>query len=226
MSVLKTIFRLLTFKITREELLELNHKHLFVGIAGTWIVGMGRYWDDPGAKLLQHIGLGSVIYIFLLAFIIWVIIKPYYVEKWSYFTILTFISLTSFPAIFYAIPVEMFLNMDFSATVNAWFLLIVASWRLCLLYSFLRKFTKLGHGYIVVATLLPICVIIVTLTILNLERAVFDIMGGIRENSSKDKAYGVLVFLTVLSSLAVIPLFIGYIFAVLNRWELSKQNKK
>jgi hypothetical protein len=24
---------------------------------------MGRYWDDPGAKLLQKLGLGSVMFI-------------------------------------------------------------------------------------------------------------------------------------------------------------------
>ena len=98
--------KLLTFRLTTAEMLNFNKSHFITGLIGTWIVGIGRYWDDPGAKLLQHLGLGSVIYIFVLALFIWLILLPFKVEGWKYFIVLTFISLTSFPAIFYAIPVE------------------------------------------------------------------------------------------------------------------------
>ena len=223
MSNFKYIVRLLSFKSTREELLQLNRKHLFIGIMGTWLVGMGRYWDDPEAHLLQHLGLGSVIYIFGLSLFIWLVIKPYWVEQWTYFTVLTFVSLTSFPAAFYAIPVEQFFSMSTAATINAWFLALVAAWRLALLYYFLRKFTQLGHGYTLVGTLLPVCIIIVALTMLNLERAVLNIMGGIRENSSQDAAYSVLVFLTGLSVVAAVPLVIGYGVAIYKRWKVVKK---
>lgn len=54
---------------------------------------------------------------------------------------------------------------------------------------------------------------------LNLERAVFNIMGGIREESSADTAYRVLVFLTAVSSLAAGPLLIGYAVAIYKRWK-------
>ena len=108
MNILPTIKRLLTFKLTRAEMLQFNKKHFIAGLIGTWIVGMGRYWDDGGASLLQHVGLGSVIYIFVLAAFIWLIVKPFRVDNWNYFTVVTFIALTSFPAIFYAIPVERF----------------------------------------------------------------------------------------------------------------------
>ncbi|MEI9911696.1 MAG: hypothetical protein WDO71_19805 [Bacteroidota bacterium] len=108
MSITKTIIRLLTFQIERDEMLAFNHRHFIAGLIGTWLVGIGRYWDDPGAKLLQHLGLGSVIYIFCLAAFIWLIILPFKVEKWSYFRVLTFVGLTSFPALLYAIPVERF----------------------------------------------------------------------------------------------------------------------
>ena len=52
MGVINYIFRLLTFKLTREEMLNFNSRHLIAGIIGTWLVGMGRYWDDPKASLL------------------------------------------------------------------------------------------------------------------------------------------------------------------------------
>jgi len=177
MNIAQTIVRLLTFKITREEILQLNINYFIIGLFGTWVVGMGRYWDDKGASLLQHLGFGSVIYIFILAGFIWLILKPFFIDNWNYFTVLTFISLTSFPAILYAIPVERFFSIEIANTTNVWFLLIVAVWRLGLLYYFLKHFTKLGTGDILTVTLMPICLIISVLTVLNLHRVVFNIMG-------------------------------------------------
>jgi hypothetical protein len=210
MNPLNTVVKLLSFKLTREEMLSFNKSHLVVGILGTWIVGMGRYWDDSRASLLQHLGLGSVIYIFVLALFIWLIVKPYRVESWNYFTVLTFIGLTSFPAIFYAIPVEKFVSIKTANTVNVWFLAVVAAWRLALLYFFLKRFTGLKAGSILTITLMPICLIITTLTILNLHRVVFNIMGGIRNPTPHDGAYGVLIFLTGISAILTLPLLISY----------------
>ena len=214
-----TVFRLLTFRTTRDELNRLDLGHLTVGLVGTWLVGMGRYWDDPGAKIIQTLGLGSIIYVFCLAAIIWLIVKPFFVEEWGYFTVLTFVTLTSFPGIIYAVPVERFLDIDTAASVNVWFLAVVALWRLALLYFFLIRFTRLHFLYIVIATLMPVCLIIVTLTYLNMERAVFEIMGGIREKTSNDMAYAILNLLSVLSVLLAGPLLLSYAVAVFKRWE-------
>ncbi|HWN11147.1 MAG TPA: hypothetical protein VNO50_18050 [Pyrinomonadaceae bacterium] len=71
-----TAIRLLTFRLTREEFLHFNYRHLAFGIACTWLVGIGRWWDDPGAHLLQHLGIGSIVYIFLLALLLWLIVWP------------------------------------------------------------------------------------------------------------------------------------------------------
>jgi len=210
MNTLKTITRLLTFQLTRDEMLQFNYKHFIAGLIGTWIVGMGRYWDKPQASLVQHLGLGSVIYIFILSYFIWVIVLPFRVEKWNPLTVLTFISLTSFPAIIYAIPVEKYFSIDIANTTNAWFLLIVAAWRFSLLIFFLSRYTRLGHTYIATATLLPVCLIINVLTALNLDRVVFDSMCGIVNPSSHDNAYVVLVVLSVISLILLIPLLIVY----------------
>ncbi|MDR6783919.1 hypothetical protein ABIE26_002692 [Pedobacter africanus] len=210
MNLFKTIIRLLSFKLTREEMLNFNKTHFIAGLIGTWIVGMGRYWDDGGASLLQHLGLGSVIYIFVLAAFIWVILIPFRVKNWSYFTVLTFISLTSFPAIFYAIPVERFFSMPSANAMNVWFLAIVATWRLSLLYYFLKHFTRLSIGNILTVTLMPICLIISTLTVLNLHRVVFAIMGGVRNPSPHDASYMILMLLTGLSMILTVPLLIAY----------------
>jgi hypothetical protein len=210
MNVAKTIFRLLTFRLTKDEMLQFSRNHFVAGLIGTWIVGMGRYWDDKNASLLQHLGLGSVMYIFLLAFFIWLILKPFLIDRWAYFTVLTFISLTSFPAVFYAIPVERFFSLETANSMNVWFLAVVAAWRLALLYYFLKRFTRLSGGNIVALTLLPVCLIITTLTILNLHRVVFEMMGGFSSHTPHDSAYSVLMLLTFASAVLTIPLLIIY----------------
>ena len=118
-----------------------------------------------------------------------------------------------------AIPVERFMSIDAAASVNVWFLAVVAMWRLALLYFFLLRFTRLPFVYIVIATLMPVCLIIVTLTYLNLERAVFQIMGGIRERTSNDAAYAILNLLSVLSVLLAGPLLLSYAVAIIKRWK-------
>ena len=222
-SLFNTIIKLLIFRLKRDEMLTFSRKHFITGLIGTWLVGIGRYWDDPDASVLQHAGFGSVIYIFILSLFIWLIVLPFKPEKWTYFHVLTFISLTSFPAALYAIPVERFYSLDTANTINVWFLAVVALWRLLLLGYFIRTFTRLHPGYVFTITLLPICVIITSLTILNLERAVFDIMGGRRNATPHDQAYGVLVSLTFISVILLLPLLITYIVGIVSR---KKELKK
>lgn len=226
MSVTSTILKLLSFRLDKEDMLSFNNKHLAIGVLGTWIVGMGRYWDDPGAKLLQHLGMGSVIYIFCLALFIWMILLPFKPKGWSYRVVLTFISLTSFPAILYAIPVERFFSMSVASTMNVWFLAVVALWRLSLLFYFLRVFTRLFWMDIMTTALLPMCAIVTALALLNLERAVFNIMGGLRDSTANDDAYAVLLVITLFSEILVIPLLLIYISAILRQRRLRKRKQK
>ena len=66
-NIFRTAARLLTFRLTQKEFLELGGMHLVFGLVCAWLVGMGWYWDDPGAHLLQRLGVGSVIYVFALS---------------------------------------------------------------------------------------------------------------------------------------------------------------
>lgn len=207
-------------------MLKFGKPHFIAGLLGTWIVGMGRYWDDSGAKLLQHLGLGSVIYIFALALLIWLIVMPFKIEKWTYFTVVTFIGLTSFPAVFYAIPVERFLTIETANAVNVWFLAAVALWRLALLFFFLKRFTRLGNGNILTVTLMPICLIISVLTALNLHRVVFNIMGGMRNPTPHDSSYYVLMLLTGASAILIVPLLIGYGVGIYHRRKSYSQTEQ
>lgn len=65
------------------------------------------------------------------------------------------------------------------------------------------------------------------LSALNLERAVFDIMGGIRSSgTSHDTAYGILLALTLLSWLAIGPLLVGYGLLVFIKWKERRRERR
>ena len=213
-GVVTTAIRLLTFRAGREELAALGYRHLLVGLVCAWIVGMGRYWDNPRVGLLQHLGFGSVVYVFILSLFLWLIVWPLRPQHWSYLRVAAFVSLVSPPAILYALPVEKFYPLESANGINVLFLGIVAIWRVALLVFFLRRLGELNSFSIVVATLLPLTLIIVTLTMLNLERAVFDFMGGVREGTASDASYGFLFMLSFFSLLLFIPIVICYIVLV------------
>lgn len=185
----------------------------------TWLCGVGRYWDNPKADLWQHLGLGSVTYIFVLAFILWLLIMPLKPNNWTYKNILLFVSLTSPPAILYAIPVERFSSLETAQTLNVWFLAIVATWRVALLYRFLTKVARLSGLNVLVATLLPLTLIVSALTALNLEHVVFEIMAGLQESarSQNDDAYSILVLITVFSVVTSPLLLITYLVQIYRR---------
>jgi hypothetical protein len=191
------------------------------------LAGVGRYWDNPRAELWQYLGLGSVAYIFVLAFILWVLIKPLKPENWSYRSVLTFVGMTSPPALFYAIPVERYFSLSTAQTMNVWFLLIVASWRVILLVLYLKRSAKLSAGAIIIAALLPLTIIVSILTALNLEHVVFRIMAGLMEDerSANDAAYTVLWLITTLSVMASPLLVISYLVMIYQKWRGSASSE-
>ncbi|WOO43718.1 hypothetical protein [Rubellicoccus peritrichatus] len=221
--MIQFIFRYLTFQSTTEELNQLDRKHLIVGLIGVWIVGIGRYWDHPSASVAQYLGLGSVIYVFCLALVFWIIIKPLRVPQCTYINLLSLICLTSFPAILYAIPVERFTSISTAISLNVWFLAIVALWRVSLMFVYVRRAYQVSYWLCILILLLPIMGIVASLLILNLEQAVFEIMGGLRESepeqTSNDGAYAVVFLLAALSYMGFIPILICYLITMVFRWQ-------
>ena len=208
-KILSDELRLLTFRRFKPDSSILN-LYLAFGIGFTWLCGIGRYWDNPKADLWQYLGLGSVAYIFVLALILWLIILPLKPKNWSYINVLLFVSLTAPPAILYAIPVEQFMTLEGAQRANVWFLAIVALWRVALLLNYLYRVAELSGVKVIVATLLPLVLIVTLLTVLNLEHVVFKIMAGLEdhERSANDSAYAILVLITTFSVMAS-PLLLG-----------------
>jgi ribosomal protein L40E len=226
-STAATMFRLLAFRATRDELHRFSRHHLLLGLCMTWIVGVARWWEDPRASLWQQLGVGSVVYVFILALFLWLILWLMRPEHWSYFNILTFLSLTSLPGILYAIPVRHGLDLVTAQIIRLWFLAVVAGWRVALLCFYLGRSAGMSAGRIFVGTFFPLTFIVLGLSALNLEKVVFDFMGGIHpeDRSVNDSAYGVMFLISVLSFYSVIPLFICYVVLSVQAWTAKLRPK-
>jgi len=122
------------------------------------------------------------------------------------------VSLTSLPAVLYAIPVERFLAPGDARAANAWFLGAVAAWRVALLVTFLHGAGGIRGLSLAVATLYPLVFVVAVLAFLNLEHAAFDFMSGtVRNTTPYDGAYHVVLILTGGSCYAFVPLSIIYL---------------
>lgn len=203
-------FRLLTFRSPSDRVIENRRAYLALGLVCTWIAGIGRYWDNPRAHVIQFLGLGSVAYVFCLALLIWLLAWPLRPQRWSYRNVLLFITMTSPPAWLYAIPVERFMDLSEASRINAWFLAFVALWRVSLFVGYLKR-SGLTEVATMILGLLPLALIVVALTALNLEHAVFELMGGFRQGTSSDGAFLVVILLSYLSILCAPFLLLGYL---------------
>jgi hypothetical protein len=222
-TILADEFRFLTFRRLSPAIHTHWRAYLAFGLFFTWLAGVGRYWDNPRAELWQHLGLGSIVYVFVLA----LMLAPLRPRNWTYQTVLLFVTLTAPPAVLYAIPVEKFVSPDAARTLNAWFLAIVAAWRVGLYTVFLRRVAALAPIAVFVATLLPLVIIVVALAVLNLEHVVFDLMGGMRDESRSpnDAAYSVVIILSFFSIYSAPFLLIGYVALIFAARHTAKEAK-
>lgn len=185
----------------------------------SWVVGLGRYWDHPSAHAWQYLGLGSVIYIFVLSLLLFVMVWPLRPLTWSYKNVFVFVGMTSLPAVLYAIPVERFMELKTAQTVNGLFLAVIALWRVAIFMWFLNKIARLNDWRTIIGTLMPLTLIVFALTFLNLEHAVFNIMEGVRESNQTpyDGAYHTVLLLSVASLVSFPLLLIFYVCAIFRR---------
>lgn len=114
LGVGRAAFCLLTFRLSLEDFLRLDNRHLYFGLLATWLAGIGRYWDHPNAHILQYAGLGSLCYVVVLSLFLFGLVATLKPDNWHYKRVLTFVTLTSPPALLYAIPVERFMTLEAS----------------------------------------------------------------------------------------------------------------
>ena len=226
---MKTLFtaplRVMALRLTVDEFNSWGTKHLLYGVILAWIAGIGRYWDNPRAALWQHLGLGSVAYVFALGAFLFLLLWPLRPDNWNFPRLVTMLAFTSPLAFLYALPVERWIGPDDARTLNGWFLFIVALWRVIIYGVFLGHVARLSPLSWFVALFLPLASIVAALASLNLEHAVFEFMAGLREreHTSADGAYALVIALAYLSVLASPFLLLLYLCAIFNAWRTHKQ---
>jgi hypothetical protein len=195
--MLRALFRLFSLRFSRADLESLDGRHLAFGLVLTGLAGAGRYWDHPEPEPLQRLGVGSLAYVFALSALLWAVARPLASPALRYPHLLTVVTLTAPLAFLYAVPVERFLTLDAARSANVLFLALVASWRVAIYTLYLRRWAGLRGLSQLVATALPLCLIVAALAALNLEKAVFEIMAGLHHpGTANDDAYVVLLLLT------------------------------
>lgn len=208
-EVLRTAGRLLVFQPVAPDLRRIGPFYLVIGLLLAWLAGIGRDWNNPQASLLQHLGLGSVVYVVLLAFFLWALLQPLRPRNWTYVTVLVFVALTSPPAFLYAIPVERFLSAEAAQQARSLFLILVSAWRMALLVFFLHGAAGFRRYELVVATLFLPTLIVSFLSLSDQLLSVITIMGRHRPFWGNNL---VLETVTAVSSTLFLVLLASYIF--------------
>ena len=212
-STVRTALRVLSFRATQSDLVHLDYRHLAFGLVSTWVVGMGRYWDAPQASFSQHVGIGSLIYATALALLVWLVGRPLAGPDWSYRRLLTFITLTSPPALLYAIPLEHLVDSATAQSLNLGFLGLVAAWRVALLVFYLSRLGAFRWYSVGLLTLLPLTSIVAFVTVSNLQHVVLTKMAGLQGtfDPSTLRFEEWIDWLGLLSYAALAPLLVAYL---------------
>ena len=217
--------RVLTGRLRTPQEHPFTQRDLVLGLICAWLAGVGRYWDHPFATPLQRAGAGSVIYVFALALLVWLLGLPLRIKQWSYLDLLAYISLTSPLAFLYALPVERWVEMRQAREINWWFLVVVATWRVVLYALYLLRRAGLPGGRTFIMLLLPLTAILFALAQLNLDHVIFNIMAGVDDRgTAAEHVYGLIWMLSMLSTLLFPFLVIGYVVCIFNAQKVSSDS--
>ncbi len=228
-SAIKVPLRVLFLRSTNDDYRSFNYLHLAVGLVCTWLVGMGRHWDNPRVDLPLSLGVGSLAYVFVLALLLFTVGLPFRDKEWTYRRVLTMVVLSAPPAVLYAVPVERWMDFETARSMNLWFLAIVAAWRMLIWGRFVFLMLPAQFNWITCLSvvLMPVSVIAVTLIVLNLEKAVVDFMAGLLpppEGTTADEAYQWLIIGGVLSLYVLPVVAIAYIASWVIRWKKARNS--
>lgn len=205
-SVLSDFARFIVFKPLRGNVGADWRIYLAVGLVITWIVGVGRSWDDPEATIFDLSGIGSILYVFGLGLVIWLIGAPLRPERWTYRNVVLMVTMTALPGLIYAFPIERFVAAADARAVNMSFLAIVATWRMALFATFLVRVARLSPGATAVVTFLPPVLIIAPISAFGVLGVVLSSMGGVRDEAQQ--AQNELIGFAAMTSWMLLPLLL------------------
>lgn len=212
----QSIIRILTFRARIGDIEDDLVPLLLVGILLTWVVGIGRWWDDPREiPPLARMGLGSVAYVFVLSGLLWLISYPLARERVSYLDFAAFIAATSLPGIVYALPIEAISPNSTASAYNITALIFVSAYRVSLLIWFLSKILKMSVFRAIVTTFFPISLITGVISLADLGDQIINMMGGFRNNVPQSAAREVVLAIGYISFVLAPLLLIIYVAMII-----------
>jgi hypothetical protein len=217
-TVLTDFWRFLWFKPLKGDVARHWRVYLTVGLGITWLVGVGRTWDNPFAPLWLRSGLPSVAYAIALAGFIWVVVAALRPGRWTYRNVLLMTTMTAAPGLIYAIPVEKFLDDGAARATNFVFLAVVAIWRMALYFYFLLGAAKLPRLAATVAALLPPTLILALVSAYGVLEIVVGNMSGAELPPGQSIIASVLFFLSAACWLALPVLLLAWVMLSIRRW--------
>ena len=140
-------------------------------------------------------------YVFVFAFLLWLVLWPLKPANWQYRNVLIFVALTAPPAFLYVLPGR-FLPADAIPQAKVLLLAFVAVWRVALLGRYLWGPAGLRGGRLFVAICFPLALLVTALVVLNLDHVIFDLMGG-GLKSPNDEAYSILLLIDFVALIAM-----------------------
>jgi hypothetical protein len=154
-----------------------------------------------------------------MAALLYLILAPLRPANWSYRNVLIFVGMTAPPAILYATPIQWFLPFEAARQINITFLVIVAIWRVALLFQYLMRSAQLGLAGSLIGGLLPLSLVVVILAMLNLQHVTFDLMSGVKTlgTTGMEATYSMILALTVLSFVIFPFSLLGYFYVIYRR---------
>jgi hypothetical protein len=221
--VLSDFVRFVLFKPLKGDVPRHWLPYLTIGLFITWIVGIGRTWDNSYEPLWLRSGLPSVAYAVVLAGFIWVVVAALRPGRWTYRNVLLMVTMTAAPGLIYAIPVEQFLDHGTARATNLIFLAIVAAWRMALYFHFLRSAAKLPPVAATVAALLPPTLILAVVSAYGALEIVAGGMGGTELPPGESIAASVLFFIAASCWIALPILVVAWLALAVIRSRPQRQ---
>lgn len=212
----------LLLRITSERIRRFGWWHLFLGVAVTWLVGVGRWYDDPMADPVRLTGVGSIVYVLFLGTFIYLVARPLASADSPLRNagkVIIAVMLTAAPAALYAFPIERFGDPDLHLNYNTAALFVVSTWRVMMFYSILRQGGEMDKKQTWAVMLVVISVILGVLGFFGVLGAVANSMGGFRDAAEERGAT-----LAGYAFLAAIPMFIVGVAMYGNqvRWKMFR----
>jgi hypothetical protein len=208
------LWKFLTFRFRREDYERLGLRHLALGLAMTWLVGIARNWDLATATIPARLGLYSLSYVLVFSTVLWLMTRPFSGGDRGWVKTLTFVSLTAAPGLIYGIPVEMFLPAQTAQQVNLGFLLVVAAWRFSLAINFIKLGFDLEVHEVIAVLFTPVCFMIAGLLVTGRVNMALAVMGGVRDEGVQPLEASEQ-FLILLSAISFPGLAIGAVIYII-----------